>query len=103
DPQTQNVIALELYGTFGRATRTIWLDGRPHPPDYFRHTWAGFSTGTWDGNMLTVTTTHLKEGWIQRNGITVGDESTMVEHFIKNDRYLTVVSIVNDPEFLEEP
>jgi len=81
----------------------IWLDGRPHPPDYARHTWAGFSTGEWDGNMLTVTTTHLKEGWIQRNGITVGDNATMVEHFIKNDKYLTVVSIVNDPEFLEEP
>src|ERR1700682_5299926 len=38
--------------------RTVWLDGRPHPPEYARHTWAGFSTGTWVGNILVVKTTH---------------------------------------------
>ena len=25
--------------------RPIYLDGRPHPPEYSAHTWAGFSTG----------------------------------------------------------
>jgi len=41
------------------------MDGRPHPPEYAAHTWQGFSTGKWDGDVLTVTTTHLKIGWIQ--------------------------------------
>jgi hypothetical protein len=40
--------------------RTIWLDGRPHPSENDRYTWQGFSTGVWSGNMLTITTTHLK-------------------------------------------
>lgn len=103
DPVTQQIKGFELYGTFERATRMIWLDGRPHPPEYARHTWAGFSTGTWDGNMLNVVTTHLKEGWIQRNGITVSDHTTMREHYIKHDNYLTVVFVLNDPDHLEEP
>src|SRR5262245_55275043 len=103
DPDTQETLGFELYGTFERATRQIWIDGRPHPPSWARHTWAGFSTGVWEGNMLNVSTTHLKEGWIQRNGITVSDQATMSEHYIKHDNYLTAVFIVNDPEHLEEP
>src|SRR3977135_83043 len=41
DPVTQETVAYELFGTFGQATRLIWLDGRPHPPAYAPHTWAG--------------------------------------------------------------
>jgi len=103
DPATQQILGFELYGTFERATRYIWLDGRPHPPEWARHTWAGFSTGKWAGNMLDVITTHLKEGWVQRNGITTGDKTTMSEHYIKHDNYLTAVFVVNDPDHFEEP
>ena len=103
DPHTDRIVAMKLDGTFGRADRTIWLDGRPRPDEFARHTWAGFSTGRWEGNMLTVDTTHLKEGWFSRNGITSSDKTTMREHFIRHDNYLTVVFIVNDPEHLEEP
>jgi hypothetical protein len=83
--------------------RTIWLDGRPHPPEYAKHTWSGFSTGRWDGNVLVVTTTHIKMGWIQRNGVPVSDNSVMTEYFIRHDNYLTVLGIVDDPVFLAEP
>ena len=34
----------------GGAGGTIWMDGRPHPPDWAPHTWQGFSTGTWEGD-----------------------------------------------------
>ena len=47
---------------------TIWMDGRPHPPQNALHTWSGFSTGEWDGDVLVVTTTHLKEAYIRRIG-----------------------------------
>src|SRR5206468_3845817 len=47
DPITQETIGYEIFGTFGQATRQIWLDGRPRPPSYAAHTWAGFSTGRW--------------------------------------------------------
>jgi hypothetical protein len=79
------------------------MDGRPHPPDYAPHTWQGFSTGKWDGDMLTVYTTHLKIGWIRRNGIPRSDKATLTEHWIRHDDYLTLVSIVTDPAYLTEP
>jgi hypothetical protein len=30
------------------------MDGRAHPSNAAPHTWMGFSTGKWDGNILTV-------------------------------------------------
>jgi len=103
DPVTQRTIGFELFGTFGQATRTIWLDERPHPPAHAPHTWAGFSTGQWNGDTLTVTTTHLKVGWLQRNGVAHSDRATMVEHFIRHGDVLTVITAIDDPVYLEEP
>ena len=103
DPITEELIAYEIFGTFGQATRMIWLDGRSHPPAYAAHTWAGFSTGRWDGDQLTVETTHFKVGWIQRNGVAHSDAATMTEHFVRHGDVLTVVTIVDDPVYLEEP
>jgi glyoxylase-like metal-dependent hydrolase (beta-lactamase superfamily II) len=103
DPATQQTLGYELFGTFGQATRLIWIDGRPHPPDHVAHTWAGFSTGRWDGDALVVFTTHLKAGWLQRNGVAHSDVATMTERFIRHGNYLTVISIVDDPIYLEEP
>jgi glyoxylase-like metal-dependent hydrolase (beta-lactamase superfamily II) len=103
DPATQRTIGFELFGTFGQATRMIWLDGRAHPPAYAPHTWGGFSTGTWEGLTLRVVTTHLKAGWLQRNGVAHSDEATMVEYFTRHGDVLTVVTIVDDPIYLEEP
>jgi cyclase len=103
DPVTQETIAYELFGTFGQATRVLWLDGRPHPPAHAAHTWAGFSTARWEGDTLTVNTTHLKVGWIQRNGVAHSDMATMTEHFMRHGDVLTVVTIVNDPVYFEEP
>jgi hypothetical protein len=102
DPLTGQIIAYRIYGTYGRP-RTIWMDGRPHPSELAPHTWAGFSTGRWEGNKLTVTTTHIKTGWIQRNGAATSDLATMIEHFIRHGDTMTVVSIVNDPVYLSEP
>jgi hypothetical protein len=103
DPQTQDVIALRIYISTYEQNRTIWMDGRPHPPEYAAHTWMGFSTGKWEGNILTVTTTHIKQGWHRRNGLPSSDEITLVEHFIRHDTELTHVTIVTDPVFLAEP
>jgi glyoxylase-like metal-dependent hydrolase (beta-lactamase superfamily II) len=103
DPVTLETIGYEIFGTFGQATRMIWLDGRPHPPPHAAHTWAGFSTGRWDADVLTVSSTHFKVGWLQRNGVAHSDRATMTEHFIRHGDRLTVVSIVSDPVYLEEP
>jgi glyoxylase-like metal-dependent hydrolase (beta-lactamase superfamily II) len=103
DPITQEVIGYELFGTFGQATRLISLDGRPHPPAHAPHTWAGFSTARWDGNQLEVVTSHLKAGWLQRNGVAHSDHASMTERFIRHGNHLTVVTIVDDPIYLQEP
>jgi cyclase len=53
--------------------------------------------------MLTVFSTHFKVGWIQRNGVAHSDRATMTEHFIRHGNYLTVISVVDDPVYFEEP
>jgi hypothetical protein len=103
NPETQQTIAIHTHISWQAPERTIWMDGRAHPPDYAAHTWQGFSTGKWEGDMLTVTTTHLKIGWIRRNGIPRSDRATLTEHWIRHDNNLTLVSIVNDPVYLTEP
>jgi glyoxylase-like metal-dependent hydrolase (beta-lactamase superfamily II) len=102
DPATGRVVAYHIYGSYGRP-RTIWLDGRPHPPVYAPHTWTGFSTGQWEGDTLKVTTTHIKMGWVQRNGVPTSDEATLTEYFIRHGDMLSILSIVDDPIYLSEP
>lgn len=103
DPVTKQVVAYNLCCEFGNADRTIWLDGRPHPPEYAERTWQGFSTGTWVGNTLTVTTTHLRTGYLERNGAPASLKSTVMEHFIRHGDQLTLVQFVTDPAYLEMP
>lgn len=103
DPVTQNTIAYRKRGGWMEPERTIWMDGRPHPPDYAPHTWQGFSTGRWEGTALVVTTTHLKEGFIQRNGLAHSDRTTMTESIVRHGSYLTANLYVDDPVWLAEP
>jgi hypothetical protein len=105
DEATQRVVAFKLFRSPGgsSASRTIWMDGRPHPPEYAAHTFQGFSTGKWEGDMLTVETTHLKMAFIQRNGVPHSDNATLTEHFIRHGDWLTVISVVYDAAYLEEP
>jgi hypothetical protein len=103
DPVTDQLIALKIVGVFGRADRTIWLDGRAHPSEHAEHTWAGFSTGTVHDGELTVTTTHMKLGVIQKVGAYTSPYSVMTEHFFRHDLYLTSVTVIEDPIYLEEP
>jgi hypothetical protein len=81
----------------------IYLDGRERPPDDALHSWGGFATGRWEGDMLTVTVTHLKEGYIRRNGMPRSDKATVTEHWIRHGDFLTIATIVNDPVYLTEP
>jgi hypothetical protein len=103
DPLTQNLVAFRTYMPAWGSMRTIWMDGRPHPPAGAEHTFQGFSTGVWEGNMLTITTTHLKTNYIRRNGVPRSDKATVTEHWVRHGEILTVITVVDDPVFLEEP
>jgi hypothetical protein len=103
DPLTQGVSAWHTIISYMLPERTIYMDGRPHPPEWAAHTWQGFSTGEWVGDMLKVTTTHLKEGYFRRNGLARSEKATVTEYFIRYPTTLTLVTIVEDPVYLTEP
>jgi hypothetical protein len=102
DPISQDVVAWETTLMWMLPHRSIYMDGRPHPSPNAQHSWQGFSTGEWDGDMLKVTTTHLKEGWLRRNGVPRSEKATLVEYFIRHGEYLTLVTVVKDPVYLTE-
>jgi hypothetical protein len=103
DPMTQGVMAWHTILSYMLPQRTIYMDGRPHPPEWAAHTWQGFSTGEWVGDMLKVTTTHLKEGYFRRNGLARSEKATITEYFFMDENNLTDVAIINDPVYLTEP
>jgi len=100
---TQELVAIHIQHFAWNTVRTIWMDGRAHPPDFAEHTSMGFSTGEWVGNNLKVTTTHLKEGWLRRNGVARSDSATVTEYFVRHGDHLTWNVFVQDPKYLEEP
>ena len=102
DPVSREIVA--FHAEWLRSVdRPVYLDGRLHPSPNAPHTWAGFSTGKWEGDMLTVTVTHLKEGYLRRNGLPRSDKATVREHWIRNGDFLTVMTVVTDPVYLTEP
>lgn len=102
-PGTRELVAIKhRISTFDQE-RTIYMDGRPHPPAWAPHTWMGFSTGQWQGNMLVVRTTHIKKGWLRRNGVPESDLATLTEFFVRTGEVLTRISSIVDPVYLTEP
>ena len=102
DPHTHRLIALHWFNQTFEGKRTIWMDGRPHPPAYAPHSWMGFSTGRFVGNALLVETTHLKQGWLRRNGLPESDQATLVEFFVRHGDHLTHTVVITDPVYLAE-
>jgi len=103
DPKTQALVKINTQIEWQEQRREIWLDGRPHPPEYARHTWQGFSTGHFEGDTLVVETTHLKAGWIRRNGLPLSDRATMTDRFYRHGDLITHVMMIEDPVYLTEP
>jgi hypothetical protein len=103
DPVTGKIVAWKISASIDRAIRTIWMDGRPHPPSGAAHPFGGFSTGVWQGDTLTVSTTHVKAGYIRRNGVPTSDRATVTEHFMRHEDTLTITAIIDDPVYLTEP
>lgn len=103
DSRTQQLVAVHVYGQTTEGHRTIWMDGRPHPPAWAPHTARGFSTGRFVGNALVVRTTHMKQGFMRRNGLAASDQATMTDYFVRNGDHLTNVTVTEDPVFLSEP
>jgi hypothetical protein len=103
DPGTQQIIAYRIYNGTYQQYRTIWMDGRAHPPAHVPHTHMGFSTGQWHGDILTVNTTHIKKEFYRRSGIPSSDLTTVIEHWMRHGNVLSHVYMISDPVYLTEP
>ena len=96
------VIALRLDGTYG-LDRIVWMDGRPHPSEDALHRFQGFSTGRWEGDTLVVETTHMKLGFVRRNGTPTSERARKTEYFTRYGDHLLVTTVLDDPVYLSEP
>jgi hypothetical protein len=102
DPVSREVTA--FHAQWQQSSETpIYMDGRTHPPDYAPYSWMGFSTAVWQGDILKITTTHLKEDYYRRNGIYASDKATVTTYWLRHGDYLTWINIVHDPVYLTEP
>jgi hypothetical protein len=103
DPDTGDTVAWNVSAAIDRAGLTIWMDGRPHPPAYAPHPFGGFITGQWEGDVLTTYTTHMKAGYLRRNGLPSSDQATIVSHYRRHGDLLEITELVEDPAYLTEP
>jgi hypothetical protein len=103
DQATQKIIAYHGHVNMEEQETTIWMDGRSHPPENALHSWSGFSTGEWDGDVLVVTTTHLKESYERRNGLMRSDRAVVRTRWRRMGNYLQATSILYDPVYMTEP
>jgi hypothetical protein len=102
DP-TQQVVAYHGRLSMREQETTIWMDGRPRPPDHARHSWSGFTTGEWDGPTLVQTATHLKEAYTRRWGPMRSDQATIRTRWKRIGNYLRATVIIYDPVYMAEP
>ena len=103
DPVKGSAISYTIGGWEDRAPMTIWMDGRPHPSKYAEHTRGGFTTGKWEGDTLVAYTTHMKAGFLRKNGAPSSDQATMTSRFFRHGDILTVLAVIEDPIYLAEP
>ncbi len=103
EDSTQEVTAIHGRVSMREQETLIYVDGRPRPPDYTRHSFSGFSTGEWDGGVLVQTATHLKEAYIRRWGPMESDQATVRTRWKLLGNYLRATIIIYDPVYLAAP
>ena len=84
--------------------------------------WQGFSVAQWEfagargrgaapakGGDLKVVTTHMRAGYLQKNGVPYSADAVVTEHFDalekepNGDQWLIVTTLVDDPQYLNQP
>ena len=99
----------------GTQTRRI-LFGASTPPDGQR-TWQGYSVAQWEGGAggagsgggsVKVVTTHMRPGYLRKNGVPYSANAVLTEYFNRYtapnaDEWLVVASIVEDAQYLSQP
>ena len=84
--------------------------------------WQGTSLAQWEvagggrrgrggapqGGSLKVVTTHMRPGYVQKNGVPYGEHAVLTEYFSRTtepngDSWLIITHIVEDPQYLTQP
>jgi hypothetical protein len=103
DPISRQIVAYRITVHKTAGARMVWLDDRPRPSQYAAHSWEGVSAGTFKGPILEISTSHLKESILTRNGIPSSFRATVIEQLYLDEPYLHWVFTVIDPDYLTEP
>ena len=77
--QTEDVLLMLYEGNAG--IRQIFLDGRGTPDNDPWPWWYGYSWGRWEDDELVVTTTHMKDTWLDVNGSPFTSAGTIIERY----------------------
>jgi len=126
--QDDNTLKIETDA--GTQTRLLHFNAKPSANE--KPSWQGYSEANWEqpvrgegdprndtppifssrtggrGKSLEVVTTHLRAGYLRKNGVPYS-ENTMVEEFYdlhkapNNDEWFTVTTVVHDPKYLNVP
>ena len=119
----ENENTLRLDTDAGTQTRLFHF-GMPSPGG--EPTWQGYSEAQWEvaggrggfggfgrggppaGGSLKVVTTHMRPGYLRKNGVPYSGNATVTEYFDRTmepdgSSYLIVTTIVEDPQYLTQP
>jgi hypothetical protein len=115
--QDDNTLKLEFDA--GEQTRIFHFNAQP--PANEPASIQGYSVASWDGpppgrgargpmraGSLKVVTTHLKPGYLRKNGVPYSDKTVMTEYYSRANEqdgtaYLIVTTQVDDPTYLTGP
>ena len=94
--------SLTLRSQYFDMVRTVFMDGRPHPPaDQLFH--EGHSVGLWEGDILVIDTTNFSfHRSPYQNGIPSGPQKHVEERYqlIDGGTHLEVTFTLEDPEYI---
>ena len=88
---------------YDRLPMTIWTDGRPPPSPQALHTYSGYTIGKWEGDTLVTMTTHLKDNFLERNGIASSDQETYQMFMTPHGDQMAITGVLRDPVYLSAP
>ena len=113
----QDDTTLKIETDTGTQTRLFHF-GRPQLPAD-APSWQGFSVAQWEfagggrgrsqGGDLKVVTTHMRPGYLQKNGVPYGADAIVTEHFdalnpeANGDQWLIVTTLIEDLQYLTQP
>jgi hypothetical protein len=125
----ENDFTVRIETDAGMQTRVLHFDGKPEQAGAPQ--WQGYSVADWywvpgwpGGNALTladrskgqgifgralkVVTTHMRPGYLRKNGVPYSENAVMTEYFNRFDTpngasYMVVTSTIDDPQYLNQP